>query len=146
MTEQFEMIDTLEIQLNSLSAVMNQIGYRLDRVGAKGDLRKATGGFITDNPSLQANRNIGLNTAVKIHNAERDDWKEHEGYPGWYTLDIGGVDICLNKYGLNLVFASKLVEKVKLVKALKSVGHILVQNHMVKPVDKEYIHFLGIPE
>lgn len=142
MTEQFQQIDTQRIQLDSLLAVMDTVGYRLDRTGAPGDKRKPTGGFVTDNPSLKANRNISITTAVKIHNAPRKAWiKVAEG---WYRLDIPGVDIALSAYGLNILFARKIVEKVKFIKNRKSPSHLVLQDHMVKPVSRAYIPLLGL--
>lgn len=142
MTEQFQMVDTSQVQLDSLMFVMDSLGYRMDRVGAPGDKRKATGGFITDNKALKANRNLGLETAVKIHNAPRKQWVKVK--EGWYKIDLPGVDIVITAYALNILFARKLVEKVKLQKARTSPTHIKVTDHMVKPANRAYIPLLGL--
>jgi len=141
-TPEFQMVDTSQIQFDSLLFVMDALGYSLDRAGREGDKRKATGGFITDNPALKANRNLGLETAVKIHNAPRKQWVKVK--EGWYRLDLPGVDIVVTAYALNILFARKLVEKVKLQKARTSPSHIKVTDHMVKPVNRAYIPLLGL--
>ena len=142
MTEQFEMVDTGQIQLDSVIFVMDALGYRLDRAGAPGDKRKATGGFVTDNKSLKANRNIGLETAVKIHNAPRKQWLKVK--EGWYRLDLPGIDIVVTAYALNVLFARKLVHTAWLQKARTSPSHVKVTSHMVKPVNRAYIPLLGL--
>jgi hypothetical protein len=138
----FQAKDTTQIQLDSLLAVMDSIGYRVDRAGAQGDKRKPTGGFITDNPQLKANRNLGMPTAIKIHNAARKSWVKVAD--GWYKLDIAGVDIILSAYTLNILFARKLVEKVKFIKDRKTPNHIKLQSHMVKPANRAYTMLLGL--
>lgn len=140
--EGFQMLDTSTIQLDSLLFVMDSLGYRLDRAGAEGDKRKATGGFITDNPALKANRNIGLEKAVKIHNAPRKQWVKVK--EGWYRIDIPGLDIAISAYALNILFARKLVEKVKLQKARSAPHHIKVTDHMIKPISRAYIPLFGL--
>ncbi|AHJ87295.1 hypothetical protein phiPsa374_037 [Pseudomonas phage phiPsa374] len=140
--EGFQMLDTGSIQLDSLLYVMDSLGYRLDRAGAEGDKRKPTGGFVTDNPALKANRNIGLENAVKIHNAPRKQWVKVK--EGWYRIDLPGLDIAISAYALNILFARKLVEKVKLQKARTTPHHIKVTDHMVKPVSRAYIPLFGL--
>ncbi|QNN99911.1 hypothetical protein phiPsa267_039 [Pseudomonas phage phiPsa267] len=140
--EGFQMLDTSSIQLDSLLYVMDSLGYRLDRAGAEGDKRKPTGGFVTDNPALKANRNIGLENAVKIHNAPRKQWVKVK--EGWYRIDLPGLDIAISAYALNILFARKLVEKVKLQKARTTPHHIKVTDHMVKPVSRAYIPLFGL--
>lgn len=142
MTEQFQIVDTQQIQLDSLLAVMEAVGYRMDRCGRSGDKRKATGGFITDNPALKANRNLSLTTAVRIHNATRKQWVKIA--EGWYQLDLPGVNICMSAYALNILFARKIVEKVKFQKNRKAPSHIVLHDHMVKPVNRAYIPLLGL--
>lgn len=142
MSEQFQVVDTTQIQLDSLVAVMDTLGYRIDRAGAEGDKRKPTGGFITDNRQLAANRNLGLSTAVKIHNAHDGLWIPVA--PGWYRLDVPGVQIVVSAYALAVLRARKLVEKVKFQKNRKSPWHVVVTDHMVKPVKEEYVALLGL--
>lgn len=142
MTEEFQMVDTTQIQLDSLLFVMDSLGYRLDRAGAEGDKRKPTGGFVTDNKALKANRNIGLENAVKIHNATRKQWVKVKD--GWYRLDLPGIDMVLSAYALNILFARKLVEKVKFQKNRNSPSHIKIVDHMVKPVNRAYVPLLGL--
>lgn len=138
----FQAKDTTQIQLDSLLAVMDTVGYRIDRAGAQGDKRKPTGGFITDNPQLSANRNLGLDTAIRIHNAPRNQWIKVAD--GWYKLNLAGVDIILSAYALNVLFARKLVEKVKFIKDRKTPNHIRLQSHMVKPANRAYTLMLGL--
>jgi hypothetical protein len=138
----FQVKDTTQIQLDSLLAVMDSIGYRIDRAGAVGDKRKPTGGFISDNPALKGNRNLGLNTAVKIHNAKRSQWIKV--IDGWYKLDIAGLDIVLSIYALNILFARKLVQEVKFIKDRKTPNHIKIQSHLVKPANRAYTAMLGL--
>ncbi|WVS24659.1 hypothetical protein PSPHG_CDS_0178 [Pseudomonas phage Psxphi15] len=143
----FQAKDTTQIQLDSLLAVMDSLGYRIDRAGAtlpdgKPDKRKPTGGFITDNPQLKANRNLGLATAIKIHNAPRTQWVKVA--EGWYKLNLAGVDIILSAYALNVLYARKLVEKVKFIKDRKTPNHIKLQSHMVKPANRAYTLMLGL--
>ncbi|CUR44354.1 hypothetical protein VCM_00152 [Pseudomonas phage VCM] len=138
----FQAKDTTQIQLDSLLAVMDSLGYRIDRAGAQGDKRKPTGGFITDNPQLKANRNLGLATAIKIHNAPRTQWIKVAD--GWYKLNLAGVDIILSAYALNVLYARKLVEKVKFIKDRKTPNHIKLQSHMVKPANRAYTLMLGL--
>ncbi|QXV71693.1 hypothetical protein psageK4_039c [Pseudomonas phage psageK4] len=140
--EGFQMLDTSSIQLDSLLYVMDSLGYRLDRAGAEGDKRKPTGGFVTDNPALKANRNIGLENAVKIHNAPRKQWVKVK--EGWYRIDLPGLDIAISAYALNILFARKLVEKVKLQKARTTPHHIKVTDHMIKPISRAYIPLFGL--
>jgi len=143
----FQAKDTTQIQFDSLLAVMDTLGYRVDRAGTtlangKPDKRKATGGFITENKALKANRNIGLATAIKIHNAPRSQWiKVTEG---WYKLNLAGVDIIVSVYALNVLYARKLVEKVKFIKDRKTPHHIKLQSHMVKPANRAYTLMLGL--
>ncbi|QHZ59998.1 hypothetical protein PJKIFABJ_00043 [Pseudomonas phage PE09] len=143
----FQMVDTSSIQLDSLIFVMDSLGYRLDRAGGtlpdgKPDKRKPTGGFVTDNVALKANRNIGLEKAVKIHNAPRKQWVKVK--EGWYKIDIPGLDIAISAYALNILFARKLVEKVKLQKARSAPHHIKVTDHMIKPISRAYIPLFGL--
>lgn len=140
--QEFQMVDTSHIQFDSLVYVMDSLGYRIDRVGAEGDKRKPTGGFVTENKALQANRNIGLENAVKIHNATRKQWVKVK--EGWYRIDLPGLDIVVSAYALNILFARKLVEKVKLQKARSTPHHIKVTDHMVKPANRAYIPLLGL--
>lgn len=140
--EQFQIVDTVQIQADSLIAVMNHIGYQVDRAGQPGDKRKPTGGFITHNPRLKANRNIGTETAVKIHNATRRKWVKVSD--GWYKIDIPGVNICLSAYALENLFAKKLVHKVKFQKSRKAANHVVLQGNMVKPVNRAYISLFGL--
>lgn len=147
MTEEFQMIDTQQVQLDSLMAVMDSVGYRLDRTGGtmpdgKPDKRKATGGFVTDNPALKANRNLSMTTAIKIHNAPRKQWVKVA--EGWYKLDIEGINLCMSAYALNVLFARKLVEKVKFIKNRKAPSHLVLQSHMVKPVNRAYVPLFGL--
>uniref|UniRef100_A0AAU6VYC6 DUF7390 domain-containing protein n=2 Tax=unclassified bacterial viruses TaxID=12333 RepID=A0AAU6VYC6_9VIRU len=139
---EFQPVDTTQIQLDSLLAVMEALTYRVDRAGAQGDKRKATGGFVTDAKALKANRNISFTTAVKIHNAPRKQWVKI--VDGWYRLDLPGLDIAISAYALNILFARKLVEKVKFQKDRKSPSHIRLDDHMVKPVNRAYIPLLGL--
>lgn len=138
----FQAKDTTQIQLDSLLAVMDVLGYRVDRAGNSGDKRKPTGGFITDNPALKANRNLGLEKAVKIHNAPRKQWVKVA--EGWYKLDMAGVDIILSAYALNILYAKKLVEAVKFIKDRRTPNHIRLQSHMVKPANRAYTLMLGL--
>lgn len=143
----FQVVDTAQIQLDSLLAVMDTVGYRIDRAGGtlpdgKPDKRKPTGGFVTDNPNLKANRNLSLTTAIKIHNAPRKQWLKVA--EGWYKLQLDGVDIILSVYALNILFARKLVEKVKFIKDRKAPNHIKLQSHMVKPANRAYTTMLGL--
>lgn len=138
----FQAKDTTQIQLDSLCAVMDVLGYRVDRCGQPGDKRKPTGGFITDNPQLKANRNLGLATAIKIHNAPRSKWVKVA--EGWYKIDIPGIDIIMSVYALNILYAKKLVEKVKFIKDRKTPNHIKLQSHMVKPANRAYTLMLGL--
>ena len=144
MTEQteFQAIDTFNIQMDSLLNVMDSLGYRLDRIGVEGDKRPPTGGFITHIPGLQANRNLGLTTAVKIHNLERKEWLKLK--EGWYKLPFEGIDICMSAYALNVLYARKLVEKVKFLKNRNIPSHIELQSNMVKPANRAYIPLLGL--
>lgn len=138
----FQAKDTTQIQLDSLVAVMDVLGYRIDRAGATGDKRRATGGFITDNPHLKATRNLGLYTAVKIHNSTRKDWQKIS--EGWYQLTIGNVALVASLYAVNIFFAKKLVETVKFIKDRKTPNHIRLQSHMVKPANRVYTTLLGL--
>ncbi|UOL48458.1 hypothetical protein QGX12_gp035 [Pseudomonas phage Kremar] len=148
----FQAKDTTQIQLDSLIAVMDVLGYRIDRAGGvlvdpvtgkqTVDKRKPTGGFITDNPQLKANRNLGLATAIKIHNAPRSKWVKVA--EGWYKIDIPGIDIIMSVYALNILYAKKLVEKVKFIKDRKTPNHIKLQSHMVKPANRAYTLMLGL--
>lgn len=138
----FQAKDTTQIQLDSLCAVMDVLGYRVDRCGQPGDKRKPTGGFITDNPQLKANRNLGLETAIRIHNSPRSKWLKVA--EGWYKIDLPGIDIIMSAYALNIFFAKKLVEKVKFIKDRKTPNHIRLQSHMVKPVNRAYTLMLGL--
>lgn len=142
MSEQFQVVDTTQIQLDSLVSVMDSLGYRLDRRGGSGDIRKPTGGFVTDNVNMKANRNISTTTAVKIHNTPRSQWVKV--LPGWYQLQVGGMVLVVTAYALNVLFARKLVEKVKFQKNRKSQFHVVVTDHMVKPVDEDYTALLGL--
>ena len=143
----FQAVDTTHIQLDSLIAVMDTIGYRIDRSGhalpdGRPDKRKPTGGFITDNKNLKANRNLSLTTAVKIHNSPRKNWVKVA--EGWYKLDVAGLDLILSAYALTVLFARKLVETVKIVKDRKTPNHLKIQSHMVKPANRAYTGMLGL--
>lgn len=138
--KEFQVLDTTQIQLDSLLAVMDSIGYRVDRSGS--DSRKPTGGFVTDNRALKANRNISLMTAAKIHNAARSEWEKVA--EGWYILRIGGFSVVLSAYALNILYARKLVHKVKLQKNRKAPSHLVVVGHMVKVVNRSYTPLLGL--
>lgn len=142
MTQEFQMVDTAQVQFDSVLFVMDTLGYRIDRAGEQGDKRKPTGGFVTDNKALKANRNIGIENAVKIHNATRKQWIKVK--EGWYKIDLPGLDIVISAYALNILFAKKLVEKVKIQKARTSPSHMKVTDHMVKPANRAYIPLLGL--
>lgn len=143
----FQAVDTTHIQLDSLIAVMDTVGYQIDRGGqylpdGRPDKRKPTGGFITFNKNLKANRNLSLTTAVKIHNSPRKNWVKVAD--GWYKLDLNGLDLILSAYALNVLYARKLVETVKIIKDRKTPNHLKVQSHMVKPANRAYTAMLGL--
>lgn len=135
MTDKFELKNTGMVQVDSLVAFMDSIGYK--------PCPKVNGRFITDSPLLKSISSVSLSTAVRIHNSPRSQWRR-TAQDGIYKLEIGDIEIYMNAYALNVAFARKLVHTVKLQKNRKSPDGVKVTSHMLKFVDPTYAKLLGL--
>lgn len=138
----FTPVKTDHIQAESLRAFMETLGYRPAR---------ENGGWITDNPYLQGNRQLSTATAIKLHNKGKAGWEKYkvENAPGtWYRPKGMNIDILLSSYGLNVLLASKIVKEVKFQASGRYVnGLVFPQDplaHLIRPIDKRYLKEFGI--
>lgn len=134
----YQVLDTFELQAESLLMFMRQLGYQPYR---------PNGGWITTNPILQANRVISTRTAIKLHNLRKKDWKEFK--PGWFTPKGVPVDVACSAYALNILLQHKIVHEVKLHAKRDAVnGFVFPPDelaNLVKLTDKRYHVLFGIP-
>lgn len=140
----FKIVTTVSMQAESLFLFMQALGYRPAR---------NNGGWITDNPYLQGNRNLSTATAIKLHNKDKRGWEKLTipGAPGtWYRPKGLNVDVCLSAYGLNRLLSAKLVEQVKFQASNKYLSGVVFPQdehaNMIKPVDKRYLKDFGIED
>lgn len=139
----FEIVPTDAVQAESLRLFMQALGYRPARVN---------GGFITDNPYLQANRQLSTATAIKLHNRGKAGWEKFkvEGHDGtWYRpKGLSGVDILMSPYGLNVLLATKLVKEVKFQASRKAINGLVFPPdplaNLIKAADPRYLREFGI--
>ena len=137
----FQLVETDRVQAESLRLFMMALGY----VPAR-----ENGGWVTENPYLQANRNISTATAIRLHNKGKGGWEVYPvKAPGtWYRPKGENVDILLSPYGLNLVLNSKLVKEVKFQASGKHMNGLVFPKdplaHLIKPLDRRYFKEFGI--
>lgn len=135
----FQLVDTTSAQVESLINFMSQLGYRPARLN---------GGWVTDNPALQANRSLSNATAIKLHNLTSLQWGVTS--EGWRFPDTdfgapSGIDILLSPVAYNMLQASKIFKCVKIQATRKGSG-IQVQSFMVKPLDPIYTRVLQLAQ
>lgn len=127
MTQEFTPVDTTAVQVRSVLNFMYALGYTLDGTAK-------TGRFYTEVASGQANRWIGVTTAIKMHNMSDANWEvvQERGNPVARPKGIPLKD-GFTPIGVRLAIASKLVEKVKI--SVTRTGVIVTQDVMVKPLN-----------
>lgn len=134
----FQLVGTVEVQMESLRMFMQQLGYVPYR---------PNGGWITSNPALQANRVISTRTAIKLHNLSRKEWKEFKD--GWFHPKGIPVDIAVNTYALNILMSHKIVQQIKLqAKRSAENGFVFPPDanaNLIKFTDKRYHKLFGLP-
>lgn len=135
MSEEFQLKDTGALQVESLVAFMNILGFKA--------CDKVNGSFVAvDKKALKGFERISLSTAVRIYNAGRANWKPTK-YTGVYKLEVGNVTLMIDAYTLNRAMAAKFIKTVKLQKTRKGVG-VNVTGHMVSFAHKDYAALLGL--
>lgn len=124
----YQIIDTSKLQLRSLEAFMNALGYRIpmwcfhDRIN-----------FYSIAPENRHRSTISFNTAVRMHNGGLLDWH------GARFRDPFAMDT----YKMKVAQASKIVYHAKL-QYCKKTKRIICQDHNVAFVDPAYEQlFLG---
>lgn len=127
MTEEFEIIDSSKLQLRSLVAFANALGYHQMRyVGEPIN-------FYSSLPENKYRSTVSFNTMVRLHNGQLLDWH------GDRFRDPFAVDA----YKMRVARASRIVYKCKL-QYCKKTKLIVCQNHNVAFVDPAYEQlFLG---
>lgn len=127
MNQEFQAVDTTVVQVRSVLNFMYTLGYVLDSTAK-------TGRFVTEVAEGQANRWIGVRTAIKMHNKSEDGWEvtQERGNPIARPKGIS-LKSGFSPIGVRLAIASKLVEKVKI--SVTRIGGIVTQDVMVKPLN-----------
>lgn len=132
----FQVLDTAVIQVRSVLNFMYTLGYTLDT-------EVNSGRFVTEQKALQGNRYISATNAVRLHNLPIEDWQvyQNEDATIFYVLPKGvNFQAGLSPLAVRLAFGSKLVEQVKF--SVKRSGDIVVQDSMVKPVNKAVLELV----
>lgn len=142
---QFNPKSTLSIQMTSLCNFMSQLSYHFD-VGH--------GYFVSEEKGARAFQKISFAKAVEMHNAW-DMGHERKGlmaWSGWLSRKDGFAQTSVLSgfrvpaYNLQLAFAAKLVEQVKLQYARKADFPIQVQSDMVKFAHPAFAGLFGFNE
>lgn len=137
----FQVTPTQYAQAESLRQFMRGLDY---------DPARSNGGFRTHSKALKANSQISTATAIKLHNLSREDWKPYEldnnyFYPA--PLD-GKVDILISEYTLDVIMASKVVQKVKFQASRKAVNGLVFppdeNANLVRVTKESYKRLIGI--
>lgn len=131
----FEMKNTMQVQIDSMTAYLGNLGYEF-----------ANKGWETNNPSLKHVRRISHRTAIALHNLQETEWVQLER--GLFSPLINGriFDIAMNGYTLSQTQATKLVQKVKMQPNRKIGEGVELQSHMVKPFKPYMTITLGLTE
>lgn len=136
----FQVTPTADIQAESLRLFMAALGYYPAR---------QNGGFITMNPALAANSQYSTRTAITLHNLSREDWKQYRGTP-FYGPEGLDLQLLVTEYTLNVIMATKLVEKVKFQASRKAPCGLVFppdQNaNLIRAMSKGYLPLFGITE
>jgi hypothetical protein len=132
-TMQFEIGNTHQIQVDSMTAFMQSIGYKYVNKGWESEV-----------DSLKHIRRLSHRTAIALHNLQADEWVQHED--GTMSPAINGniFDMRMGPYMLAQVQAAKIVQKVKMQPNRKAVEGIELQYHMVKPMQPYMTIALGL--
>lgn len=127
--EDFQALDTTVVQVRSVLNFMYALGYTLD-----GTVK--TGRFVTEQKFAQANRYIGVHTAIRLHNMKGEDWAAKVDTSGNTMFYPTGVNLKngFNPIGLRLAFASKLVPQVKF--SVTRNGDVVTQDHLIRPLNE----------
>lgn len=132
---EFKMIDTSQIQVDSMVAYMGSLGYEFKDKG-----------WITTNANLKHISRISHRTAIALHNLPVSGWELQPNKV--YAPRIAGkiFDIGMNGYTLSQSQATKLVQKVKMQPSRKTQEGVMLQSHMVKPFQPYMTVTLGLAE
>lgn len=132
---EFQMMDTSQIQVDSLGQYMGSLSYRFENDG-----------WVTSNPHLKHISRISHRTAIALHNLPISGWELQPNKV--YAPRISGkiLDIAMNGYSLSQSQATKLVKKVKMQPNRKMEGGVMLQSHMVKPFQPYMTVTLGLVE
>lgn len=132
---EFQMLDTQQIQVDSLIAYMASIGYTFDGKS-----------WVNESKAMNHISRIGHRTAIALHNLPADQWQLMPNK--MYAPVIAGrvFDFALNGYNLSRTQATKLVKKVKMQPDRKEPNGIILQSHMVKPFQPYMTVTLGLTE
>lgn len=134
MQEEFVVLDTSSIQRDSLHTFMARLNYKFDE--------DQPSRFVTEGATQQANRYISFDTAQRLHNSTVEDWQEF--LPGWFRYKHINLNLGLNAYDLQQLFAVKLVQKTKWLHTRKGGHKITMKSPMVKPAHSSMTSFLGL--
>lgn len=133
--KEFVVLDTSEVQIESLHAFMHTLGYRQEG--------NSSARFITEDPTKAANKWLSFETAQKLHNATAEDWTEvARGVFMFKPVQLPS--IIYNAYGLQMLYATRLVQKVKWQHTRKGGHSIRMTSPMVKPNSPILTNFLGL--
>lgn len=124
-----QVLNTISVQIQSVINVMSALGYVPD-VGSK----KLS--FINQNSFRSPNLRVSFDTAVKLHNAELEDWAVLEGDQFVVNTKLA-LGLKWPTLTVLLSQASKLVEKVKM--SVDKRGKLVFNSeraHYVKPCNQ----------
>lgn len=122
MTEEFLVVDTSQVQTDSLIAYMGAVGYKY-----------VNKGWVTDSGGMKHMSRIGHRNAIALHNLDASEWVLLAN--NMFVPMINGklFDMAMNGYTLSRTQAAKLVKKVKMQPNRKAPEGIQLQYNMVKP-------------
>lgn len=133
--EEFVVLDTGQIQSQSLVNFMAALGYEAD------DHKSHR--FVSKLPARAANKWVSMETAQRLHNATSDSWAEIS--PGWFIFAPIALDsIVLNGYQLQQLYATRLVAKTKWQHFRKGGHRVVMLSPMVKPNSPILTNLLGL--
>lgn len=132
--KEFVVLDTSSIQGQSLINFMGCLGYQPE------DHKSSR--FVSHHPQRKANKWLSLETAQRLHNATSNDWVEVQ--TGWFVFGPVDLDILMNAYDLQQLYATRLVAKTKWQHLRKGGHRVVLQSPMVKPNSPLLTGLLGL--
>lgn len=129
----FQMKDTSQIQVDSMTVYMAALGYNFKDKG-----------WVTDSKALAHVSRISHRTAIALHNLTAEQWQIQPNKMFAPVLNGKVFEIAMNGYDLSKSQAIKLVQKVKMQPNRKSADGVMLQSHMVKPFQPYMAVTLGL--